>query len=109
MASWVTAIVVLAGVARWIGASWTLRDPCSAAGGVAGCVAPPIGLRYLQFGIAVSGVAAGLVGVVYAVHLGLTGRTFRRWRGVAISFAGLVAAWLAVYLVGMAWLWFNGT
>jgi len=100
--AWITAFLVLVAGGFWALNSWRLLDPCTRVDVApnAECVAPASGLRTLQFVVAAPGLAAGVVALVYLVHLATTGRTFRRWRGVALTFSGLVLLWLLVFAVG---------
>ena len=57
-------------------------------------------LQALQYVIALPGVLAGIVLAVYAARFATSGRTWRRWRGIAIAFAALVTAWSLVFVIG---------
>ena len=100
--AWVTAAILLIGGTFWAINAWQLLDPCerTGVGSGVGCLAPTSVLRTTQFVVALAGLAAAAVAVIYVLHLAITGRTFRRWRGVAATFGGLVIVWLAVYVVG---------
>jgi hypothetical protein len=101
VAAWVLAALVTAALLRWAWVTWALLDPCARlAGSPEGCVAPPSFFRWLQLAFAVPGIAAGSTVLVYLVHLATSGRTWRRWRGVAISLGALVVAWTAVFVAG---------
>lgn len=101
---------MVVGIASWLSGSIKLLDPCADRVVPAGvkCQALNPVMRDLQMVIAVPGMVMGVVGVVYLVYFAVTGRTFRRWRGVAVVFGTLVAAWLVVYLVGWIWLLLEG-
>lgn len=99
--SWVLAAAVGTVLVIWGWNGWRLLDPCRriAPPGTA-CVPPGPFLPVLQFAITVTGIAAGVAVMAYLVHLGSSGRTWRRWRGVAWAFGALVVAWTLVFAVG---------
>lgn len=101
VAAWVLAALVAAGLLRWAWVTWALLDPCARlAASPEACEAPPSFFRWLQLAVAVPGIAAGAAVLVYLVHLATSGRTWRRWRGVAITFGVLVVVWTAVFVAG---------
>ena len=52
-----------------------------------------------QLALAVAGIAVALVTVAYLTYFVTSGRIWRRWRGIAVSFGVLAASWTALYLV----------
>lgn len=101
--SWATAFVITLGLMGWAWTAVGLNDLCRRirdreAGDL--CKEPPAVLQDLQLVLAVAGILAGVVAVVYLVHFARTGWIWRRWRGVGMTFAGLVVAWLGVFVAG---------
>lgn len=88
---------------RWAHTTLDLLRPCAtfALDNTGVCSEPPAVLRWLQLVIGMSGVVVGVVVIGYFGWFAATGKTWRRRREVAIVLSALVAAWLAVYLVGI--------
>jgi hypothetical protein len=101
--AWATLAVVAVGTALWARTAWALLAPCERVDVPVGgeCVAETAWIwRAIQLPIALAGIIIAVVGIVYLAHFAITGRTFRYWRGVARTFAAVVIAWLAVFVIG---------
>ncbi len=85
------AVVLIAGIALW---AYEARERFNVPGDVR-----PTWFRGIQVVIAQVGVLATIVEAVYLVYFTATGRTWRRWRGVAIGFAVLAAVWTALWWI----------
>ena len=67
-----------------------------------GC-APPDWFRWLQLIVAAVGIIAAVVQVVYFLNFALRGVVWRRWRGVAIAFGTLAAAYTLMWWIDRIW------
>ncbi len=90
-------------VFRWAHTALDLLEPCTNFEVVTSgrCSEPPATLRWLQLIVAIPGVVVGGAVIGYFGWFAATGKTWRRRREVAIVLTALVAAWLAVYAVGI--------
>ncbi len=55
--------------------------------------------RWTQLVIAIGGIAAACIASGYFVRIAATGRTWRMWRGVLITFAVLSASWTLLFWI----------
>ncbi len=85
------AVVLIAGIALW---AYEARERFNVPGDVR-----PTWFRAIQVVLAQVGVLAATAEAVYLVHFTVTGRTWRRWRGVAIGFAVIAAVWTALWWI----------
>lgn len=68
----------------------------------ADCV-PPDWFRWSQLIIAIVGIVAAVVQVVYFLNFALRGVVWRRWRAVAIVFGALAAAYTLMWWIDRIW------
>lgn len=68
-----------------------------------GC-APPEWFRWAQLLLAVPGILAGVVVLVYMVHFTIREIVWRRWRGVSITFGVLAATWTILWWLDYLWI-----
>jgi len=68
-----------------------------------GC-GPPDWFRWAQLLLAVVGIAAGIVVLVYMVNFVVRQYVWRRWRGVSLVFGVLAAAWTVLWWVDYFWI-----
>lgn len=90
------AAFVAIGAARWAWAAAALFRPLEVV--CAGC-APADWYRWSQLLLAVAGIPVALVTMAYLIHFAATGRIWRRWRGVAMTFGILAATWSLLWWV----------
>jgi hypothetical protein len=87
----VSAVVIVVGAAVWWGEVSVRFDQPD--------VIRPSWYRHLQLALGLAGIAAAACQVVYAGYFAITGRVWRRWRGVSILFLGLSSFWTILWLV----------
>ena len=88
------AAFVVFGTYRWAQVARDLFQPglvCE------GCL--PGWYRSTQLVLAVVGIGAAVVVMAYLAHFVITGRIWRRWRGVAMTFGALAASWAALWWI----------
>ena len=68
-----------------------------------GC-APADWFRWTQLLLAVIGIAAALVVVVYMAHFTAHEVVWRRWRGASITFGVLAGAWTVLWWLDYLWI-----
>lgn len=66
--------------------------------------APPDWFRWTGLIVAVAGIAAAVIQVVYFLNFAVRGVVWRRWRGVAIAFGTLAAAYTLMWWGERLWL-----
>jgi hypothetical protein len=89
------AIFVAIGTVRWAWVAYLLFRPQGLV--CEGCA--PDWYRWTQLALAVAGIAVALGTMAYLVHFATTGRIWRRWRGVAMTFGALAASWTALWWI----------
>jgi hypothetical protein len=97
----VMAIGIAAGVVLWI---LEARDRFDVPLLVCDGCAPPEWFRWTQLLLAVVGIAAALVVLVYMVNFTVREVVWRRWRGVSIIFGVLAAAWTVLWWLDYFWI-----
>jgi hypothetical protein len=90
------AAFVAIGTARWAWVAKRLFRPPELV--CEGC-APADWYPATQLILAVLGIAVALVTMAYLVHFASSGRIWRRWRGVAMTFGILAASWTALWWI----------
>jgi hypothetical protein len=91
-AALLTAFVAI-GTARWAWTAYELSRPPELV--CAGCA--PDWYRWTQLVLAIAGIIVALVTMAYLAYFASTGRIWRRWRGVAMTFGILAASWTALW------------
>lgn len=89
------AVFVAVGSVRWAWAAVELFRPDGLA--AAGRVTADW-YRWTQLVLAIAGIAAAAVTFAYLAYFAATGRIWRRWRTVAVTFGTLAAAWTVLWL-----------
>jgi hypothetical protein len=89
------ATFVAIGTARWAWVAGLLFRPRELV--CEGCGAD--WYRWTQLALAVAGIAVALITMAYLVHFATSGRIWRRWRGVAMTFGALAASWTALWWI----------
>jgi hypothetical protein len=92
------AVFVAAGTVRWAWAAVELfrPDELVAAGRVIADW-----YRWTQLILAIAGIAVAAVTFAYLTYFAATGRIWRRWRTVAVTFGALAAVWTILWLIAV--------
>lgn len=107
IAAGIFALAVAWAVVRWFQAGFDRLDPCDGlVPEPTSCSPPATWLRYLQFGIAVVGVAVAVAAAVLAARFAMNGREPRREPGLlrplVVVYFVLLIGWLIVVILSGA-------
>jgi hypothetical protein len=84
-------VIVAAGTVGWIVEArkrWSVIDAVR-----------PDWFRVSQLALAIAGIAVALATIVYLSFYAITGRIWRRWRGLTIIFGALAGLWTGLWLI----------
>lgn len=95
----VLAVLLAAGVARWLQVAVRSVDPCGSESALL-CKEATAGIRWTQLVVAVAGGIAGAVVVGYCLRFATLATVWRRRGTVVAVFLGLACAWVVIYTVG---------